>query len=362
MALRAPNMHELVALASAALLRAAPLRCRVMSTFSTGGGSCAAASADVRRLADGTYFNRKLGALNVFEIDVDESIIDEAADIFYGRDASSSSDGDGDGDGDGDHSPFAGVGDSAEPYTEVATPAGNFFTQRVSGWRSNIAWVSVDDEHSFQRFEALFERLELPQRFSSVIPHLSSPRLFSAFYVCRSWCEAHSFHTDYMRPVGLHALTLITPLRDYQETDSFQLTYKPAVASGAPQSDGYAAHGSEDATEGRTAPPALQRYAYKKGKAIVFGSRFEHSTEPGAGDEGEVHAYLCFTFGTDDQSKWADIAQTLDTQSRIVQHPDGELRLSALGRAIEAALRDLQRGSGGGGAEHLSSVDAHVKR
>ena len=331
-----------------------------MSTFSTGGGSCAAASADVRRLADGTYFNSKLGALNVFEIDVDESIIDEAADIFYGRDASSSSDGDGG--GDGDHSPFAGVGDSAEPYTEVATPAGNFFTQRVSGWRSNIAWVSVDDEHSFQRFEALFERLELPQRFSSVIPHLSSPRLFSAFYVCRSWCEAHSFHTDYMRPVGLHALTLITPLRDYQETDSFQLTYKPAVASGAPQSDGYAAHGSEDATEGRTAPPALQRYAYKKGKAIVFGSRFEHSTEPGAGDEGEVHAYLCFTFGTDDQSKWADIAQTLDTQSRIVQHPDGELRLSALGRAIEAALRDLQRGSGGGGAEHLSSVDAHVKR
>ncbi|EOD23142.1 hypothetical protein EMIHUDRAFT_195756 [Emiliania huxleyi CCMP1516] len=322
MALRAPYMHELVTLASAALLRAAPLRCRVMSTFSTGGGSCAAASADVRRLADGTCFNRKLGALNVFEIDVDD----------------------------------------AEPYTEVATPAGNFFTQRVSGWRSNIAWVSVDDEHSFQRFEALFERLELPQRFSSVIPHLSSPRLFSAFYVCRSWCEAHSFHTDYMRPVGLHALTLITPLRDYQETDSFQLTYKPAVASGAPQSDGYAAHGSEDATEGRTAPPALQRYAYKKGKAIVFGSRFEHSTEPGAGDEGEVHAYLCFTFGTDDQSKWADIAQTLDTQSRIVQHPDGELRLSALGRAIEAALRDLQRGSGGGGAEHLSSVDAHVKR
>ena len=56
--------------------------------------------------------------------------------------------------------------------------------------------------------------------------------------------------------LSLHALTLITPLRDYQETDSFQLTYKPAAASGAPQSDGYAALGSEDATEGRTAPPS----------------------------------------------------------------------------------------------------------
>ena len=43
----------------------------------------AAASADVRRLADGTYFNRKLGALNVFEIDVDE-----VADLLAGLERS----------------------------------------------------------------------------------------------------------------------------------------------------------------------------------------------------------------------------------------------------------------------------------
>ena len=81
--------------------------------------------------------------------------------------------------------------------------------------------------------------------------------------------------------------------------------------------------------------PVMKRYVYKKGKAIVFGSKFEHSTEPGAGQDGEQHAYLCFTFGTDNQERWPDIAQTLDTQSRIVMHPNGELSLSRLGLAIQ---------------------------
>ena len=92
----------------------------------------------------------------------------------------------------------------------------------------------------------------------------------------------------------------------------------------------------------RSGASQLRRYTYAKGKAVVFGSRFEHSTEPGAGADGEVHAYLCFTFGTDLQARWPAIAETLDTQSRIAQQPDGELRLTAVGRAIEDALRDLK--------------------
>ena len=85
-------------------------------------------------------------------------------------------------------------------------------------------------------------------------------------------------------------------------------------------------------------PHARPRYTYRKGKALVFGSRFEHSTEPGAGQEGEQHAFLCFMFGTHDQAAWADISETMDAQARVVQEPDGELRLTALGRAIERAL------------------------
>ena len=146
-------------------------------------------------------------------------------------------------------------------------------------------------------------------------------------------CEAPNYHTDYWPPVGTDALTLITPLRDFAETDSFQLVYRarpPPPQNG----DGAAAGGAGGAaTEER-------RYAYQKGRAIVFGSRFEHSTEVGAGRDGEAHAYLCFTFGTDQAHRWPEISRTLGTQTRVVKHPDGELRLSHLGEEIERMVQE----------------------
>ena len=277
---------------------------------------------DVTRLPDGTYFNHRLQALNVWELDVDESIIDEAAEIFYSSGAFLSYD--------------SGVG--AARYDDVHTPEGRFFTQRVSGWQSNIAWVAVDDRQSFARFEELFERLQLPQRFASVIPHVRAPRLFCAQYVVRSRCEGHNFHTDYNAAVGTNAISLITPLRDYRERAAFQLSYK--ATTGELQPDGQLALGTTNAERVQERSD-LRRYAYKKGKAVAFGSRFEHSTEPGAGQDGEIHAYLCFMFGTDEQERWADIEETMDAQARVVQQPDGELRLSALGRRIESALRNV---------------------
>ena len=56
---------------------------------------------------------------NVWEIDVDLSIIDEAAHIFFG-------------DAD-DGGPFAGTTSMAEPYEEICTECGTFFAQRVFG-------------------------------------------------------------------------------------------------------------------------------------------------------------------------------------------------------------------------------------
>lgn len=60
-----------------------------------------------------------------------------------------------------------------------------------------------------------------------------------------------------------------------------------------------------------------------------------HSTEPGAAAEGETHAYLCFTFGTDSMASWSDITSTIGTQSRLVREPNGELALSAFGKDLE---------------------------
>ncbi len=285
---------------------------------------------DVICLPDGTYFNTRLHAPNAFEIAVDESIIEEAADIFYGRFDGRVSDSEG--------GPFDGICKRAVIYDDVLTPVGRFFTQRVSAWRSDLAWVAVDDEQSLEKFEDLFKRLELPQRFASIVPHHRSLKLYCAQYLLRSWCEGYNFHTDFNRAVGTNALTFIAPLRNYRETQSFQLTYKATVGEVTP--DGHIALGTINAEKPREGCN-LRRYEYRKGKAIVFGSGFEHSTEPGAGHDGEVHAYLSFMFGTDDQAQWPEIEQTMDAQSRILQHPDGRVELSKIGRAIQLMLADL---------------------
>ena len=62
----------------------------------------------------------------------------------------------------------------------------------------------------------------------------------------------------------------------------------------------------------------MRRYVYQKGRAIAFGSGFEHSTEPGRGRDGQTHAYLCFTFGTDEQQRWPEIARTLACACQIL--------------------------------------------
>ena len=294
--------------------------CMCQSASADSATAHAGPDPDVVRCSDGTtFYNKRLDAANVWEVDVDPEVIEEVAQIFFGEA------------GDSSGGPFAGTTGMAEPYQEIETTCGTFFAQRVS-WDSNIAWVSVDDQRSLSRFEALFSQLSLAERFASVIPHDVSPRLYSAFFVTRSFCNSHNFHTDYFANVGTHAMTLITPLRDYTETDSFQLTYCRQDEEGQIRLQ----------PDGRT--PELRRYVYQKGKAVVFGSRFEHSTEPGASREPNdgPHAYLCFTFGTDIQARWPDISQTLGTQSRIVVEPDGELRLSAVGQAIEEALAAME--------------------
>jgi len=272
--------------------------------------------ADVIRLPDGNYFNRRLAAPNVWEIGVDESLVDEAAEIFY------------------DTESFEKLTQMREPYMDIDSTAGPFFAQRVT-WDSNIAWVSVDDQASFNAFQSIFSRMQLPQRFATHVPHSEGLQLYSAFFVVRSWCSAHNWHTDYKPPVKTDALTFITPLRDYRENASFQLVYRahsePPGLSNACTVPMTNVRGNDH----------VRRYVYKKGRAVVFGSDFVHSTEPGQGYDGEVHAYLCFTFGTDQQERWPEIARTLDTQSRVVVHPDGAMRLSKLGAHIQALLEAM---------------------
>lgn len=270
----------------------------------------------IRRLDDGLFYNENFYAHNIWEIKVDEALLDEAAGIFW------------------EGQPFASLLQPGEPYADLATPSGlRFFAQRVT-WDSDISWISTDDMRSYEAFESIFERMRLPELFAPVVPHRRRLRMYNAFFVCRTKCAAHDFHVDYHRTVGTSALTLIAPLRDYKETDSFQLSYKSRRAAEAATSSSDS--GIHDDGE------KVRRYPYKKGRAVVFSSGFEHSTEPGCGQDGEPHVYLCFTFGTDQQEAWPEISKTLGTQSRVVMHPDGVMRLSQLGEGIEEAVAAAQ--------------------
>lgn len=148
-------------------------------------------------------------------------------------------------------------------------------------------------------------------------------------------------HVDYVAGVGVNALTLIAPLKDYPQAEGFQLLYEQ-------QTEEAEVEAAEDAekrdAEATKLDPVMQSYQYKAGRAIVFGASFRHSTEPGCAADDEPHAYLCFTFGSDRPEHWPLISQTIDgDQSRVLARPDGALVLSRLGRRLaeeEASARD----------------------
>ena len=180
------------------------------------------ANGDVVALrGGGHYFNKRLGAHNVWEIDVDEALIDAACELncigstsvdAYEMCANWLAD------------------EQKDHYDRVRTPAGSFFARRSVKWSmlhgNDLGWVSVDDRASYERFERLFERMRLPERFAACVPHAEKLRLFSAFYVVRSHCSTPSWHADYTESAGCSALTLLKPLYGFDETDSFQLLYR----------------------------------------------------------------------------------------------------------------------------------------
>ena len=116
---------------------------------------------DVHRLSDGSFYNERLRASNVWEMALPSDLVDEAADLFYGGRVALSEM----------------VQGQHEPYSDMATAAGTFFCQKVTSWNSDLLWVSVDDRAAFAKFEQLFQRMRLPEHFASVVPHRAVLRL-----------------------------------------------------------------------------------------------------------------------------------------------------------------------------------------
>lgn len=203
------------------------------------------------------------------------------------------------------------------PCTRLETPRGRFFVMRGGSstneelrGSSDLAWISVDDQETFDTFSEIFHDMGVAEAMAPVIDYSEEVRLYSCFYVVRSRCAVPNLHTDWDDAVGANAFTLLTPIADYP-TKNFHLLYQTAVSS-----------------------DPLKQYRYTTDEALVFSSYFKHSTEPGRSAEGEgPHVFLCFTFGSDKPTLWPHITPTISGyQSRILFDNEGTEQLTELGK------------------------------
>ena len=273
----------------------------------------------------GLWHNTQLDAPNVWEFSVPSAVVDEAAALFEQA---------------GLRKHFADLREGDEWRAALQTPVGGFFAMRAYGRRGDVhcegdaastgnapgdlMWISVDDMQSYTALRALFVKMDIERHVAKLVEHKGALRLFSAFFVVRTRCGSPTFHTDWKEVVGTNALTLMTPLSNFPIAEDargrFQLLYRNYAST-------LRFYYDELGEQQQQIDPAdgVCTYPYCKGRAIVFGSNFLHSTEPGhAASPDEPSVYLCFEFGSDEDHHWPNIKSTIGQQTRLLARFDGQ--------------------------------------
>lgn len=218
----------------------------------------------------GHFLNARLMALNALEIDIPQTLISQCEGLMP------------------DVRRVTARGET------IDLPGGlRLSAETPKTWRSDICWLSHEDEVSFGFFENLFDRLGLAHTVATFVPHDRTIRLYAGFFVTRSRCDAIDLHCDWQTRDN-HAFTLMAPLTG--NCGELGLTY-------------------------RTARGEERDYTYRLGKGLVFGTQFVHSTAVGRSAERSV--FLCLNFGTDRMEHWPDLARTTGNQGNLHRRPDG---------------------------------------
>lgn len=172
------------------------------------------------------------------------------------------------------------------------------FCSQSPNWKGDISWVSAASKEAFTFFEQCFEKLEI-ERKTQEVAELDFPlMMYSGFFVVRSYGEDTHFHLDFDDTCDNQAFTLMLPIQLDEKSESGHLLYKDVFF-------------------------ADQKYTYTKGKAITFGSRFIHSTEPFRSTKKFI--FLCFTYGTTNADKWDAIKTTVTKQGISYKSYDGSV-------------------------------------
>ena len=130
--------------------------------------------------------------------------------------------------------------------------------------------MSSASKETFDFFDNCFEELKIEEQIRKVTGVEYPIVMYSGYFVVRSYGTASHYHVDY-RDCGINAFTLMTPIQIDENASTGHLLYKDVFDKEVV-------------------------YRYRKGKAILFGSDFLHSTEPFKSEQKFI--FLCFTFGT----------------------------------------------------------------
>ena len=167
-----------------------------------------------------------------------------------------------------------------------------FYCVSPPTWNSDIKWISVNSQSSYDSLLPYFEDMDLTDVFKNIIDVDSKIIIYSAFFVVRSKIESHHLHVDFRRGTNVNGFTLLTPLQDQNDVNLFYV---------------------DENKEKR-------RYRYKKGVGVVFGENFLHSTDVRI-EGGKKEVVFCFSFGTDKMTDWEIIKQTAAIQGQYFMHP-----------------------------------------
>jgi len=162
-------------------------------------------------------------------------------------------------------------------------------------WASDILWISQGDAATYRFFLDIFLASGISEQVARRIDYDQNLRLYSGFFVTRSWCKKPDFHLDWLE-ANNDAFTFLMPLT--ANCSEMGLVYKNARGE-------------------------VADYQYQMGRGLIFGDHFVHATAAGQTDQRCV--LLCFTFGTDKMEYWSRIAETAAAQGRVHCQPDGLL-------------------------------------
>ena len=158
-----------------------------------------------------------------------------------------------------------------------------------------LLWISNNNQEIYQIFRRFFEASGLAEHARRLVDYRESIVMYCGFLVVGNRAPAAHWHCDYAP--GANAFTLITPLFEL-EPEHGHLLYKL---------------GSQ-----------TERYEYPLGKAIFFGDRTAHCTEPYLPSDSK-RVLVSMTFGTDKLEYWPLLKETLESQARYFMLPCGHI-------------------------------------